>query len=65
MNLANIPIGIFSCTRYDADSPGVNFSDLAIYNDLSKPYSLRNNIRIYQANYENSLEAFRKWKQKN
>jgi guanine deaminase len=51
----------FAATRYDAAVQGVNFSDEHIYNELAKPYHLRD-MKISQCSTENSLDAFNLWK---
>lgn len=59
---ANIPVLIFSCTRYDAAAQGVNFSDEKIYNELAKLYSKRTERKVLQSSIPNSLDAFNYWK---
>lgn len=58
---ANLPMLFFAATRFDASVQGVNFSDEAIYQELSKPYS-RRSIKVYQCTVGNSLDAFNLWK---
>jgi len=58
---ANIPMLLFAATRFDAAAQGVNFSDEAIYEEFSKPYSSRD-IQVYQCTVDNSLDAFNLWK---
>lgn len=58
---ANIPILLFAATRFDAAAPGVDFSDEALYEELSLPYPERNRD-IYQCTTANSLDAFNLWK---
>lgn len=58
---ARIPVLVFSATRYEASHPGVGFSDEEVYEDMSKNY-LDRCIRVHQAVYLNSLEAFEAWK---
>lgn len=58
---ARIPRLFFAATRFDAEAPGVDFSDRAIYDDLKVPYKERD-IEIYQCFTENSLDAFNLWK---
>lgn len=58
---ANISSLYFAATRYDAAVQGVNFSDEDIYNELNKPYSIRQ-MKIYQCTTDNSLDAFNRWK---
>lgn len=58
---ARIPVLLFAATRFDAEVPGVDFSDEEIYEELDKHYRDRK-IRIYQCNTKNSLEAFKLWK---
>ena len=59
---ARIPVLIFAATRYDAAQQGVNFSDEAIYDELSRPYSQRSMMKVYQSTTDNSLDAFNHWK---
>ncbi|MGA2349899.1 MAG: nucleoside deaminase [Terracidiphilus sp.] len=58
---ANISTLHFAATRFDAAAPGVNFSDEALYEELSKPYSERS-MKVYQCTVDNSLDAFNRWK---
>jgi guanine deaminase len=58
---ARIPVLVFSATRYEAAQPGVEFSDIEIYDELKKDYEERS-IRVYQAMSANTLEAFELWK---
>jgi tRNA(Arg) A34 adenosine deaminase TadA len=58
---ANVPMLLFAATRFDAAAQGVNFSDEAIYEELSKPYSKRY-IKVYQCTVDNSLDSFNLWK---
>jgi guanine deaminase len=58
---ANLPMLLFAATRFDAAVQGVNFSDEAIYEELSKPYSGRA-IKVCQCTVDNSLDAFNLWK---
>ena len=58
---ARIPVLVFSATRYEAAQPGVEFSDIEIYDELKKDYEERS-IRVYQAMSANALEAFELWK---
>jgi len=58
---AGLPLLLFGATRFDAAVQGVNFSDEAIYEELSKPYSGRN-MKVYQCTVDNSLDAFNLWK---
>lgn len=58
---ANLSMLLFAATRFDAAVQGVNFSDEAIHDELSKPYSGRA-ITIYQCTVDNSLDAFNIWK---
>ena len=58
---ANMPLLFFAATRFDAAVQGVNFSDEAIYEELSKPYSKRH-LKVYQCTVANSLDAFNLWK---
>jgi guanine deaminase len=62
INWARIPYLVFAATRYDAAAQGVDFSDSAIYDDLSRPYSDRKNTKVFQASCSNSLDAFNLWK---
>jgi guanine deaminase len=61
---ARINTIVFSATRYDAAEPGVDFSDLDLYQELATPYADRdrNGFRVYQATTGNSLDAFNLWK---
>jgi guanine deaminase len=58
---ANLPMLFFGATRFDAAVQGVNFSDEAIYEELSTPYVDRA-MKIYQCTVDNSLDAFNLWK---
>ena len=58
---ARIPVLVFSATRYEAAQPGVEFSDIEIYDELKKDYNERS-IRVYQAMSANASEAFELWK---
>ncbi|HPW73817.1 MAG: nucleoside deaminase [Methanothrix sp.] len=58
---ANIPMLLFAATRFDAAAQGVGFSDEAIYEELSRPYSQRS-LRVYQCTVDNSLDSFNLWK---
>lgn len=58
---ANIPMLLFAATRFDAATQGVDFSDEAIYEELSRPYSDRF-VRVYQCTVDNSLDSFNLWK---
>lgn len=51
----------FAATRYDAAQPGVKFSDKEIYDELEKPYHLRN-MNICKCQPSNHLDAFELWK---
>lgn len=51
----------FAATRFDAEAPGVGFSDQAIYHDLSKSYDKRD-VQVCQCSTDNSLDAFNLWK---
>jgi len=57
---AQIDNVIFAATRFEAAS--ANFSDQAIYEELSTPYQDRS-VRIRQAKATNALEAFNLWRQ--
>lgn len=61
---ARIDTIVFSATRYDAAEPGVDFSDLDLYQELATPYQDRGSkgLRVYQATTKNSLDAFNLWK---
>ncbi|QDT97780.1 nucleoside deaminase [Gimesia aquarii] len=61
---ARIDTIVFSATRFDAAEPGVDFSDLNLYEELATPYQDRdsNGLRVYQATTTNSLDAFNLWK---
>lgn len=61
---ARIDTIVFSATRFDAAEPGVDFSDLDLYQELATPYRDRgsNGLRVYQATTTNSLDAFNLWK---
>jgi hypothetical protein len=52
---------LFAATRFDAATQGVDFSDEAIYEELSRPYSERF-VRVYQCTVDNSLDSFNLWK---
>lgn len=58
---ANIPMLLFAATRFDAAAQGVGFSDEAIYEELSRPYSERY-VKVYQCTVDNSLDSFNLWK---
>lgn len=58
---ARIPVVWFAATRFDADQPGLNFSDAALYKELEKPYPERQTT-VYQCEVDNSLDAFNHWK---
>lgn len=58
---AGIPNLYFAATRFDAEAPGLNFSDAEIYADLEKPYKSRK-IKACQCSTSNSLDAFNLWK---
>lgn len=58
---ANIPMLLFAATRFDAATQGVDFSDEAIYEELSRPYSERF-VGVYQCTVDNSLDSFNLWK---
>ena len=62
INWARIPIVVFSCTRFDSAVPGVEFSDLEIYQDLARPYTQRKNVTAMQSSCSNSLDAFNLWR---
>lgn len=62
INWSRIPVLVFAATRFDSATQGVDFSDELIYNDLSRPYKERQNIKVYQASCPNSLDAFNLWK---
>jgi len=51
----------FAATRHDAAVPGVEFSDLALYDELATPYA-RRGFKVLQCATGNSLEAFELWK---
>ncbi len=51
----------FAATRFDADAPGVKFSDAEIYNELEQAYENRK-IKVHQCNCPNALDAFNLWK---
>lgn len=51
----------FAATRFDAAAPGVDFSDAALYDELSKPYADRP-IPIHRCPTGNTLDAFNLWK---
>ncbi|MFC3227003.1 nucleoside deaminase [Marinibaculum pumilum] len=59
---ARIPRLVFAATRYDAAVQGVEFSDEALYRELSLPYRDRPGIRARQATIPTSLDAFNLWK---
>jgi len=58
---ARIPVVWFAATRFDADQPGLDFSDADLYRELAKPYPDRQ-TRVYQCEVHNSLDAFNLWK---
>lgn len=58
---ARIPKLMFAATRFDAEAPGVDFSDSAIYNDLNKPYKDRD-LRVCRCSTPNAFDAFNLWK---
>ena len=58
---ARIPVLYFAATRFDADAPGVGFSDAEFYKELKLPYQQRK-IQVGQCNAPNSLDAFNLWK---
>ncbi|MBN1117132.1 MAG: nucleoside deaminase [Bacteroidales bacterium] len=57
---ARIAVLYFAATRFDASSPGIDFSDKAIYEDLTKPYRDRKLI-VKKCNSQNYNEAFILW----
>ncbi|MDA7980785.1 MAG: nucleoside deaminase [Pirellulales bacterium] len=61
---ARIDTLVFGATRFDAAVPGVDFSDLELYEELSTPYQDRHRfgLRVLQATTDNSLDAFNLWK---
>lgn len=61
---ARIPELYFAATRFDAEVPGVDFSDSEIYKELDTPYSDRK-IKVHQCDTPNSLNAFNLWKNSN
>ena len=58
---ARIPALIFAATRFDAAEPGVEFSDLELYQQLEIPYDQRS-MTVRQSSCPNSLDAFNLWK---
>ena len=58
---ARIPIVWFAATRFDADQPGIDFSDADLYRELAKDYPDRQ-TKVYQCEVDNSLDAFNLWK---
>jgi len=58
---ARIPVVWFAATRFDADQPGLDFSDADLYRELAKEYPDRQ-TRVYQCEVDNSLDAFNLWK---
>jgi guanine deaminase len=58
---ARIPLLFFAATRFDTAVPGVDFSDVEILSELSKPYCDRT-LKVYQCTVGNSLDAFNLWK---
>jgi len=52
----------FSATRFDADAPGVDFSDKFIHDETNKSYAERNMVMIRQMLSPNSLDAFNYYK---
>jgi tRNA(Arg) A34 adenosine deaminase TadA len=59
---ARISTLVFAATRYDAAEQGIDFSDEAIYYELSLPYNNRKLVKVFQSSCENSLDAFNLWK---
>ncbi len=60
---ARIPALVFGATRFDAAAKGVDFSDAAIYEELSRAYGEREEFRrIRQGESPYSLDAFNYWK---
>lgn len=53
---------VFAATRYDANVPGVNFSDKLIDDELKLPYQLRKHMQIREAITDNSLDAYNYYK---
>ncbi len=51
----------FAATRFDAEAPGVNFSDAEFYSEMELPYEKRK-IKVHQCDSPNSLDAFNLWK---
>ncbi|WP_235602857.1 hypothetical protein [Piscirickettsia litoralis] len=49
---------MFAATRFDAAEPGVDFSDAMIYEELARPYSQRQYMKVERARTDNSLDAF-------
>lgn len=61
---ARIKTIVFAATRFDAAEPGVDFSDLDLYRELSTRYEdrQRGGLRVFQSTVSNSLDAFNLWK---
>ena len=51
----------FAATRYDAAAPGVDFSDLVLYEEMAEPYT-RRAFSVCQCTVGNALDAFNLWK---
>jgi guanine deaminase len=51
----------FASTRFDAAVPGVEFSDLAFYDEIAAPYADRS-FPVFQSSPGNALDAFNLWK---
>lgn len=58
---ARIPSIFFSATKYDAQAPGVNFSDAEIYEELNLPYYKRK-TKVYHCKCEQATASFKLWK---
>lgn len=58
---AGIEALYFNSTVADAEAPGVDFSDAAIYEELAKPLAART-MRIRRSNVANALDAFNYYK---
>ncbi len=61
---ARINTIVFAATRFDAAEPGVEFSDLDLYDEIATPYAKRQDgrLRVYQSTTPNALDAFNLWK---
>ena len=58
---ARIPVLVFGATRFDAATPGVEFSDQELYDEFNIAYSKRTMV-VRQATTYKSLDPFNLWK---